>query len=143
MPETQPADPTMNVSTSQLADAIVSAVRETQPPRKITFAERKARSPFNPSGNKKRVLSRVMYQNGTRLMVNRLHDEEISLLNQLKPGKFVNGLVTVVEKDKGAEQEIHIFYKSALPDDRMALKGEVKDFKEMLRRCVSEAKAPK
>lgn len=132
-----PAD---SVNVTALAQAIAAAVQGIAPPRQLTVDEVPPRSSFNPDGRRNRELSRVVYQNGNRLNAEFLHDEEIALLGLLRPGKFVNGLVTVYEQDKGGSVDLHIAYKCG-KDDRYALKNEVRNFTELLKRCVSEAES--
>lgn len=135
MPEIQPAAQSTNVT--ELAKAIVTAVSETAPKRKVSVADLKRRSVFNKEGKskKERRLDRQMYQNGAPLLPSRLNNEEISLLNQLKPGKFINDLIEVKQLDNG---KVHIFYNNKR-EHFLTLKTEVRNFVELLRRCVSEA----
>jgi len=106
--------------------------------RKIPYANHKPRSSFNPTGKKKRKLSRKCYQNSYMMNINLLHDREIELLNQLKAGKYLNGLVTVRVEDKGEESSVNIIYRNKSVDERMALKSEFRNLTEFLERATKE-----
>ena len=131
--------PQAAVDAATLGNAIADAIRGLQPPRALTFDEFKPVTPFNPRGVKHRELPFPCFQNGSRMNADVLHDEEISLLGQLKPGRFCNGLVLVQERDRNGQKEIHLHYANGTPDQRMALKGEARNLTELLRRCVDEA----
>lgn len=143
--ETQAAQQTNTVTTDQLAASqiqlatAVQALVDSQPVKRIPWSKFKTRSPFNPTGNRKRKLSRRCYQNGYPMDVRKLHDEEISLLNQMKPGKYFGGLVTAYEVATGGNVDLHIVYKNKSFDDRLALKSEFRNLREMLRGCVEQA----
>ena len=47
-----------------------------------------------------------------------IHDEEIELLNRIKPGKYLQNVVTVFEKQKGDKVHLHIVYANKTPDQR-------------------------
>src|SRR5262245_58384445 len=122
---------------SQLVQAIVGL----QPPRKIGADEYVARTPFHPDGTIHALLRRRSFQNGRRLDETFLTDEEIRLVNLLVPGKFVDGLVTVREVDQGPETDLHIYYRSATTDQRIALSAHVNSFRVLLQRCLADAVA--
>ena len=125
-------------TSGQLAQVIQTLV-DSQPVKRVPFAKRKVRSPFNPTGNRKRKLTRRCYQNGFGMDVKKLFDEEISLLNQLEPGRYLNNMVTVNVVENGGNTDLHIQYKNKTPDDKLALSAEFRSLREMLKRCVEEA----
>lgn len=122
----------------QLAKAIQGLI-DSAPVKRVPFAKFKTHSPFNPTGNKKRKLSRRCYQNGFPMDIRKLHDEEISLLNQLRPGRFIKGLVTVREILNGGNTDLHIYYANQTIDQRMANKQEWRNLGELLKRCLDES----
>lgn len=119
----------------QLAKAI-QAIADSQPVKRVPYAKFKTRSPFNPRGIRRRKLTRRCYQNGFPMDVRKLHDEEISLLNQLKPGRYIDNLVTVVEAQNGENVDLHLVYKNKTIDQRMANAAQWRNLREMLKRCV-------
>ena len=128
----------VNPSVTELATAIADAIASNAPKRKLTVGQIVSRSPFNPTGKRKRKLKRVMYQNGNRLRERFLHDEEIALLDQIKAGHYVNGKIIVIENDADGDKSVHIRYKNRNQNDRMDLQSEVPNLKAMLSRIVSE-----
>jgi superfamily II DNA or RNA helicase len=131
------------VSTGDLARAITALAKGQQALvdsqiRKVPFANHKPRSSFNPTGNKRRKLSRRCYQNGYPMNIVLLHDREIALLNDLKAGKYLNGLVTVRVNDRGVDTTLDILYKNKTPDDKMNLKNEFRSLTEFLERAIKE-----
>lgn len=114
-PETQ-APPA--VTNDQLAAALVTlaASQESAPIRQIPLARAKVRTPWNPTGDKKRPkLSRVTRLNGFRLKESRLSNDEIRGFNALQPGKY-NGrkwIVTSSQDEEGSAIDIYLPNKTA------------------------------
>ncbi len=142
--------PTPNIDTDALtaiAEKFADAVKAGQSKRKMTAGELVPVTVFNPTGdrNRKRLLKRKTYINrlDAEKGINTLHDEEISLLNQLKPGKFCKGLVVVkeIELDGEAKNGIHISWSKER--DKVQNVYRLGDFKQILKMCIEEAKAPK
>lgn len=126
---------------AELAATIADAARAAAPPRQLTFDEYSPVSPFNPKGTKGRELPFPVYQNGVRLHSDTLHDEEFALLPKLRPGRFCAGLVTIAETERGGQRHVRIDYANETQDQRIALKNEVRNFTDMLKRCVAESQA--
>lgn len=137
-PEMAPAVAQAPSASQELTSALRDVLGEVRQ-KKVTVAQYKARTPFNPNGERKkgRALRCVMYQNGTRLNPMMLKPEEIVLLNQLKPGKFVSGLVRVVERDNGSDTELHILYDNKTREQQMALKDAARNLVDILTQCVN------
>src|SRR3990167_4194699 len=81
------------VTNDRLAE-VLEKIIDSSPVKRLPFAKFKTRSPFNPTGNKRRKLTRVCYQNGAMLPIKVINDEEIALLNRIKPGKYLQNVVT-------------------------------------------------
>lgn len=129
-------------ATIQLGQAI-QAMNDSGPIKKVPFSKFKTKSPFNPTGNKKRKLTRRVYQNHYRVDVKKLHDEEIALLNILKPGRYLNGVLTVREIQNGQETDLHLLYDNKSTDQKFTVMREFRGhFTEMLKRCVNEGPKP-
>lgn len=128
------------VSVSDLA-ALISAVKEQAPVKKVLFHERKRQTPFNPKGIKNRKMKRGVYVNNYRVNINMLFDEEIELYNKLSEGKYCSGLVTVrlTPQTGDTPDRLDILYANKTPEQRLNNAKEWRNNIEMLRRCVAEA----
>lgn len=111
---------------------------DNQPIKKVPWARFKTKSSFNATGKRRRILERRCYQNGKRMFIPNLFDEEISLLNQVKPGKYIKGMVTIVEQQNGSNTDLHIIYANATETQRFANMQEWRSLTELLKRCVTE-----
>jgi hypothetical protein len=143
-PSTEPAPvPTDGqVGLSELANALVAAIRATQPPSKKTIANRKKGSPWEPKDGKvKPKLRRMMYHHGLELNPDILSSEEIELLNKIKPGSFCNGYVRVIKRK---DRSIDVDYPVRTASQRLRLVNEfgVRSFAELLQRLIDEAANP-
>lgn len=134
--------------TSELAKALVEAIRSTQPAAKKTAFNKPHGGPWAPKdGSPKLRLKRKSFHHGLLLgdpsePNNRLTNEEIALFNKLKPGKYCNNIVTVTRRrDKG----IDIDYPVRTAAQRLRLLNDfgIRNFKELLEHCVNEAAQPK
>ena len=125
--------------------ALVQSIQAMTPKRKVLFSEFKTKSAFNPSGNKSRTLTRRAYQNGARIQIDTLFDEEIKLLNTLPEGRFIDQLVTVrkVQGSNGSQDQIHIEYANRTHDQRIAISERIRSFVSLLRQIHTEAKEAK
>lgn len=137
----------------ELARAIVEgqkaqteALIKAQPPRYLTVDEIDVKTPFNPTGIRERKLpSNVneVYQNGGPLsnLIAVLHDEELRLIGRLVKGDYINGTVTVTERNHDGKRDLYINYKNATVGDRMAHKNNWKNLTDLLQQCVNEGEA--
>lgn len=126
----------------QLAKALVEAIRETQPPVKKTPITRTKRTPWSPTDGKPKLkLKRKMFHHSLELDT-KISNEEIDLLNKIRPGVYCDGWVKVIRrKDKGLD----IDYPIRTSSQRLKLVNQfgIRDFKELLERIVSEQSNPK
>lgn len=139
-----PEDPTQVVATEAqkaLADAFVSAIERTRPAEKKTIFTRKRKTPWTPkNGEAPLKLKRKMYQHGI-LLEGKLTNEEIDLLNKVKPGVYCDGWVKVnVRKDRGLD----IDYAVRTNAQRLKLVNQygIRSFTELLARIVDERANP-
>ena len=145
------AGPQVNTAPAQsventLVGALVQAIQATKPIEKKTVATFKSRNAFQPKNGEPRAkLKRKSYQHG--ILLNKdggkevLTNEEIELFNKLRPGTFCDGDITVTRRrDKG----IDIDYKIRTASQRLKLinKHGLRNFKEILTRCIEEAENP-
>ena len=134
-------DPPASVGQTELANALIAAINATKAVEKKTPFNRTKNTPWTPKDGSPRLkLKRTMYQHGI-LIGSRVSNEEIALLNQIKPGRFCDGHVHVVKrKDKG----LNIDYPVKTASQRLKLVNQfgLRNFVELLQRLVDEAKNP-
>lgn len=118
-------DPAMTAILGQMTKVLTSLAGKSDvgPTPQIPFAQAKFKTPWNPTGKKYRVgLTRETYMNGHQLREGRLSEEEITLLNQLKAGKYYNKQWTVIETDEGdGKHTVEIIIPNRTQEQRMAL----------------------
>lgn len=129
------------VGVEVLAEALTRAIRATEPLKKKTVSTRKKDTPWTPKdGSPKLKTRRKMYHHGIPI-TNRVSNEEIELLNQVKPGHFCEGFVKVtLRKDRG----IDIDYPVKTTSQRLMLVNRfgIRTFSELLQRLINEAADP-
>lgn len=130
-------------SNSELAQALITAINSTKEPPKKTIRNRKVNSPWVPKdGSPKLKMKRKYYQHGLLINPDRTTNERIELLNQLKPGTFLNGYVRVVKRrDKGIDIDYAI--KTHAQQRRLSNDFGVSSLDDLLRRLIAEAALPK
>lgn len=111
-----------SVSKDVLERAIVTLANAQASQRipQIHISRIKRRSPWNPSGDRKRPkLTRVTWLNGNRLRESRLSNDEIRGFNALVPGKY-NGkkwFVSTREDEEGSA--IDVYFPNKTPAHRI------------------------
>jgi hypothetical protein len=124
-----------------LADAFVSAIERTRPPEKKTVANRKEKTPWTPAdGAPKLKMKRQFYHHGV-IIDAKTSNEEIALLNQVKPGHYCDGWVRVtLRKDRG----IDIDHPVRTASQRLKLVNAygIRSFAELLQRIIDEKSNP-
>jgi len=132
------------VDVSELAQAIKAAVEETAPIKQVHISRYVAKTAFNPTGAKKRPkLNCTFLQNGYEPPTDKMFDEEIELVNQLRPGRYLDRKVEVIERIEGNERSIELRYSNGTVEQRMEMKNIARSLREMLRLIVSEQKPEK
>lgn len=120
---------------------------EAGPIRQIPAHKAKFRTPWNPDGNKRRVvLSRVCYLNGYRLREIMMSEREVELFNTIRPGKYNKNRWVVIEKPNSNEEdksELHLYVPNKTEADRMRNKEDARNLTEILDKIVSEGKSVK
>lgn len=124
-----------------LAEAFVEAIERTKPAAKITIANRKPRTPWHSDTTVPRSkMKRKFYHHGL-IIEDKVTNEEIDLLNRVKPGRFCDGHVVVtLRKDRG----IDIDYPVRTAAQRLKLVNTygIRSFTELLQRVVDEKAFP-
>lgn len=135
--------PVQSDASRELVQALIQAIEATKPVQKKTPMNRKAGTPWSPKdGSPKLKLRRAMYQHGLKLDPDMLTNEQIELLNKLRPGRFMDSWVKVTRRrDKG----IDITYPIKTAAQRLKLVNQygIRNFAELLARCIEEAENPK
>ena len=136
--------PEQSIDLKELASAITNAVAEAGPIKQVPISRYLAKTPWNPTGSKQRPKLRATFlQNGYEIREAFVTDEQIHLLNQIKPGRYINRKVEVVERNEHGNHSIELRYNNKSIEDRMELKTEARNLTEMLQRIVNEQKPDK
>lgn len=124
-----------------LADAFVSAIERTKAPEKKTPFTRKQQTPWSPPPGVPRVkMKRKMFHHGIPLGEN-VSNEEIELMNKVKPGVYCGGFVRVtLRKDRGIDIDYPV--KTASQRLRLVNQFGVRSFAELLERIIDEKANP-
>lgn len=133
------------VDVMDLAQAIKLAVEETAPMKQIHISQYRGKTPWNPTGKRpheRLKLRGEFYQNGHRMVADKLSEKEIELLNQIKPGRYIKRKVEVIERNSGGEVGVEIRYSDATADLRSELKNEFRNITELCERIIAEHKTP-
>jgi hypothetical protein len=142
-PEPQAAPEQASVQVDTLAKALVQAIEATKPVAKKNSFNRVPRTPWTPKdGSKKIKLKRKMYQHGLLIDEARISNDEAVLLNKVRTGRFCDNYVTIYRrKDRGVD----ITYPIRTASQKLRLVNEfgIRNFKELLERCIQEADNPK
>lgn len=127
---------------SELAQALIQAIELTRPEQKKNAFNRKVGTPWTPKdGTPKPKLKRKMFQHGLPIDEDISSSKEIDLMNQLRPGVFMGGLVKVNRrKDRGLDLDYHI--KTASQRLKLINQFGIRNLEELLSRCIEEASNP-
>lgn len=140
-PEAPAATTEVTDAQQALANAFIQAIEKTRPPEKKNVFTRTKGTPWTPrDGSPQLKLKRKMYQHGIPLD-GKLTNEEIELLNKVKPGVYCEGWVRVnLRKDRGLD----IDYPVRTNAQRLKLVNQfgIRSFAELLQRIVDEKANP-
>lgn len=133
-----------SVDVKELAQALKEAIQETAPIQQVHISRYVAKTPFNPTGSKTRPKLRGLFlQNGGRMVEDRLTNDEITLLNKIRPGRYLDRRVEVIERTENGETSVEIRYSNASMEQRLELKNRARNLKEMLQGILDEQKPSK
>lgn len=140
-PQQEPAASQSSVDV--LAAALIKAINITKPKEKVNAAYRIPKTAWSPKAGEAKVkLKRKSYQHGIPIDPDMISNEEIALLNQLKPGLYCDGWVKVIRRrDRG----INIEYPVKTASQRLRLTSQfgVRNLKELLELLIYQAANPK
>ena len=118
---------------------------EAGPTPQIPFAQAKFCTPWNPSGKPYRdTLQRKTFVNDFQIREITHSEEEIRLLNQVRPGRYNNRKWLVREEDSGeVGHSIHLYFPNRTQAQRIELTAEHKGrgLVGLLERIVAEQNA--
>jgi hypothetical protein len=144
--------PGMRRASGSQGDAFLDAMREQtealkemMPTKKVGFAAFKPKSSFNPTGRKNRECKVIIYQNGYRIPVHVMTEKEIELAPKLRPGAFIEKLVSIRREmgGNGEDDKVFISYNNKTVDQRMILKSHWRSLEELYEKCIAEGEARK
>jgi len=126
---------------TDLVSALVTAINSTKPVTKKTPFNRTKGTPWTPKdGSPKLKLRRTMYHHGIPIG-SRVSNEEIELMNKIKPGRYCDNHVVVVKRrDKGIDIDYPV--KTAAQRLKLVNQFGLRNFKELLERIVEEGSNP-
>ena len=130
-------------ASTELAQALVEAINITKPKEKKTISNRAVNTPWTPKdGSAKIKLKRKMYHHGLKLDEKRLSNEEVDLLNKIKPGTYCDGWVKVYRrKDRGLDIDYPV--KTASQRLKLITTYGIASFKGMLENLILQGNQPK
>lgn len=132
----------MAAMTAGISQGIAAGMQGMLPKQKVEFGDFDPKSPFDIVVNGKSLprpeLRRVTYQNGFRIMPERMTHREIELCNQLrKSGRYINRVVELVVRDEGAAEVVYINYNNRSIEQRFENKGLWRSFEDLLQQIVN------
>lgn len=125
---------------SNIGRSVADGIKATAPVRRKTIAEVPPSSVFNPEGKRNRGTKRTMFINGLNAMtlMDTLHDDEIEALDKIQPGRYLGGLLTVVEKYDGPNQSLYLWYANRTSKQQSDLNAHGLTFGDRIRKAVAE-----
>lgn len=131
------------ITAADIATAFKEAMESAKPPQKKTIFTREKQTPWTPPpGQPKLKLKRKMHLHGIPLRETYHSNEEIALMNKLRPGSYLDDYVKVYKRnDKG----LNIDYPAKTTAQRLKLVNRfgISSLKNLLERIVDEASRPK
>src|SRR3990167_11443519 len=129
---------------SDIAAAIVHAIEASRPfPQKKNSITRKRSMFYEPKdGSKKEKFKRRFFQHGLEIGWETTLPEDVKLLNQLKPVRYLGGYVSVKKRKDGG---LDLDYPIKTPAQRMTLASKygITSFGGFIQRILDERADPK
>lgn len=129
-------------SMTELIEAFTGAIELTRPMQKKNILNRKKAGPWTPKdGSAKLKLRRTHYQHAIKMNEDQLFNEEIALLNKVRPGAYCDGNVKIIlRKDRGIDIDYPV--KTASQRLRLVNTYGITNLASLLQRCIDEAAKP-
>lgn len=125
-------------SNADKLSTIAETLQRNAPVRKVTIAELLAKRP-----KRKAKLHGDFYQHGQQIFERQVSDEEIKMLNQLQPGTYIQGWVTVERKGPDTNPSTYIHWPCDTVDKRLSFAALAPNFYSVLKQIVDEQEAQK
>lgn len=122
------------------------SIQEAQPIPQVPLGKAKIVTPWNPQGKPETArpkLTRKTWMNGHPCSEMMMTEEEIRLMNQLKPGKYQDKRWVVVHSDGDGESEMFLYIPNKTLSDRVAVQEKARSITEICQLIIAEQKAPK
>jgi hypothetical protein len=141
------AQPTFDASAADvlaraIANATTAAINASKPIEKKSIITYKGDTPWHKAGEAHVKAKRKYYIHSLLIDPDFHSNEEITLLNKVRPGRYLDGFVTVERRrDKG----INVQWPIKTPDQKMRLASTygIITLTQLLQHCIDEAAAPK
>jgi hypothetical protein len=116
---------------------IASHLKDTARPKKVSHFD------YMRARVKRHKLTRDVYMSGIRIRERQLTDDQIELLNRLKPGTYNGGKWTVIGRQADGLEDgiIEIYVRNKTQEDRGLLALEAPNLDVMLQKMIAEAEA--
>jgi hypothetical protein len=116
-----------------LTEALTAAIAAAQPKKDVTFEEFIQRPE-----NREPDLKRPVFQNGHPIQIKGASAATIRNLDNLKPGTYLDGLITVRIDGREPNETVHITYPCSTIDQRMRIYSRVSSFSDMVKKIAAE-----
>jgi hypothetical protein len=137
-PKHVPTDPALLALLSKLIEA-----NDAGPVKQIPRGKALIRTPWHPSGEKNRPkLARTTFINNFPCKEIMMSNEEITLLNELKPGKYLGKKVVVIEDSDKEGSSITIYIPNKSHEDKLWQMQVAPELVVLLRSLDAEQKKP-
>lgn len=122
-----------------LAKSIKGLVERQEATRQVPYNEIKPVTPFNPEGKRDRVkLTRNLFMSGIMVQSINLTEGEIELINQLKPGRYIERKVEVQLSRDGST--LSIMWPNGKIDKRMEFQSRFPTASDLFKAIIAERK---
>lgn len=120
-------------SIAKIADHLASVA----PRKKVTHHD------YLRARQKRNKLTRQVYMSGVKIREKQLSEEEIRLLNQIKPGNYNGGRWNVIAREAAGLEggAIDIFVRNKTREDQMQLSIDAPSLSVLLKKMLAEQAA--
>jgi hypothetical protein len=124
-------------SLETLVEVLVEDARDKKASKQVPVGKAKYRTPWNPTGEirKVKLKAKKFYQNGAEVNPDMMSDEEVTLVNQLKPGRYNKRKWEVVKR---RDKSLDLRYPNRTLQQRWAMQQEGGGFSGILKKILIE-----
>jgi hypothetical protein len=126
-----------NSELKTLVEVLVEDARDRKASKQVPLGKAKVKTPWNPSGELRKVKlkHKKFYQNGAEVNTDLMTDDEIALVNQLKPGRYNKRKWEVVKRK---DKSLDVRYPNKTLQQRWQLKAEASNFSAIIQKILLE-----